>query len=367
MFHRDVEYPGGVYSVERVVQLQRKIAPDVLAVIEERYNILRQIQYAQPLGRRALAAMLGMGERIVRAQVDFLKAAGLVDFSPLGMTVTQEGRDILTDLSEYVRVLHGLKGLEEEISYKLNLKRVIIIPGDSSHDKTVQRELGRAAAGLIATYLQADMTIAVSGGSTMAMMAENIGVTFPKVTVVPTRGGLGERVEYQANTIAAKMATKLGGSYRLLHIKDGVSEEALEVIMAEDAALRDLSGVIKNADLVVYGIGEAVEMALRRGLDEKVVAQIAGLGAVGEALGQYCTLEGKIVYMTSSVGLRLDDLARIRTVIAVAGGKTKAEAIVAVANAGGQDVLITDEAAAKEIQIIINETCSGWGEAPPEA
>lgn len=353
--------------MERAVQLHRKIAPDLLAVLEERYNILRQIHYAQPLGRRALAAMLGVGERVVRAQVDFLKSAGLVDFSPLGMTVTPEGSEVLTELAEYVRMLHGLKGLEDEISYRLNLKRVIIIPGDSSKDKNVQRELGRAAAALISTCLKDNMTLAVSGGSTMAVMAENISINSPTVTVVPTRGGLGERVEYQANTIAAKMATKLGGSYRLLHIKDGVSEEALEVIMAEDAALRDLSGVIKNADIVVYGIGEAVEMAVRRGLDPKVVEQIAGLNAVGEALGQYCTLKGKIVYMTSSIGLRLDDLARIRTVIAVAGGKTKAKAIVAVANAGGQDVLITDEAAAKEIQSIINETCSGWGETPPEA
>jgi len=39
--------------------------------------------------------------------------------------------------------------------------------------------------------------------------------------------------------------------------------------------------------------------------------------------------------------------------VAVAGGRKKAEAIMAVTSAGGQDVLITDEAAAKAIQSII--------------
>jgi central glycolytic genes regulator len=46
-------------------------------------------------------------------------------------------------------------------------------------------------------------------------------------------------------------------------------------------------------------------------------------------------------------------LADIGLVIAVAGGQSKAEAIIAVTNAGGQDVLVTDEAAAKAIQSII--------------
>jgi central glycolytic genes regulator len=46
-------------------------------------------------------------------------------------------------------------------------------------------------------------------------------------------------------------------------------------------------------------------------------------------------------------------LADIGLVIAVAGGQSKAEAIIAVTNAGGQDVLVTDESAAKAIQSII--------------
>ena len=75
--------------MDRVALLHRRIAPELISVIEERYNILRHIQYSQPIGRRALAGMLAIGERIIRAQVDFLKTAGLVDFTPLGMMVTK--------------------------------------------------------------------------------------------------------------------------------------------------------------------------------------------------------------------------------------------------------------------------------------
>lgn len=340
--------------MERVVELHRKIAPELIEIIEDRYNILRHIRYAQPIGRRALAVALDASERVVRAQLDFLKGAGLIDFSPLGMSITGDGTALMNSLGEYVRALHGLSELERELAEHLGLKQVVIIRGDSTADLTVQRELGRAAAGLLGQYLGNNMTIAVSGGSTMAQVAESISFPAPTTTVVPARGGLGERVEYQANTIAAVMATKLGGKYRLLHIPDGVGQEALEVIIANDANVRAVAQMIKQADILLSGIGEAAAMASRRGFNQATIDDLQRMGAVGETMGHYCTLEGEVVYTTSSVGLHLNDLTGIGKAIAVAGGREKARAIVAVAAVGGQDVLVTDEAAARAIQEIIN-------------
>lgn len=337
---------------ETVVRLHRKIAPECIETIEERHAILRHIQHTQSVGRRALAAFLEKGERIVRAQVDFLKAAGLLEISPMGMHITPEGEAVLQELAEYIRVLHGLTSLEEMLAEKLGIKRVIILPGDSDTDKSVQRELGRAAAGILADYLQDNMTIAVSGGSSMAMVSEAICFAHPTVTVVPARGGLGEQVEYQANTIAAAMAGNLGGKYRLLHVPDNIEEE-MSTLLVKSAKVAAVTELIKKADILVHGIGQAREMAVRRGFDEQFVNTLLDSGAVGEVLGHYCTLEGKSIYITSSVGLHLDDLADIGMVVAVAGGRKKAEAIVAVASAGRQDVLITDESAARAIQSII--------------
>ena len=342
-------------NMEKFIQLQRKLAPELIQIIEARYNLLRHIKHAQPIGRRALAALLDIGERGVRAQVDWLKKAGLIEFSQLGMSVTAEGQTMLEDLAEYIRILHNLVGLEEELAERLNLQKVIIIPGDSDADSAVRRELGRATAGVLGQHLGDNMVVAVSGGSTMAKVAEAINFSVPTTTVVPARGGLGEVVEYQANTIAAVMANKLGGRYRLLHIPDGVNEETLGAILHGDSNLRDVAEMIKKANILVHGIGEAVEMAQRRGMPASTVAEIERRGAVGEALGQYCALPGGIVYVTSSIGLRLDDLAGINTVIAVAGGSAKAKAILAVAGTGGQGVLVTDEAAAKAIQLLINK------------
>lgn len=340
--------------MEKIVRLHRKIAPELIETVEERYQILRHILYSQPVGRRALASMLDAGERVIRAQVEFLKGAGLVEFSPLGMTITPDGKDILADLADYVRLLHGLTTLEQELSVRLGLGQVVIIPGDCDSDGAVRRDLGRAAAAVLAQHLGDCKTVAVSGGSTMARVADAISISAPQTLVVPARGGLGEQVEYQANTVAAVLAGKLGGKYRLLHIPDVVSNEALEAILTSDANIRGLTEVISCADVLVYGVGQAERMAIRRGLSPEVIREIVQRGAVGEALGDYCTLSGKIVYSTASVGLRLNDLVGIGRIITVAGGAKKAAAIVATAHAGRGDVLVTDEAAARAVQTIIN-------------
>ncbi|MBP2645005.1 MAG: cggR [Firmicutes bacterium] len=338
--------------MEKTIELQRKIAPELSEVIDARYQILRQVKYAQPVGRRALAAALEMGERVVRAQVDFLKSAGFIEFSQLGMTVTEEGQGVLAQLSEYVRVMHGLSSLEQELAERLGLKKVVVIRGDSGTEVAVRRELGRAAAALLQEFLGNNKIVAVSGGSTMAQVAQAIYFHAPEVTVVPARGGLGEVVEYQANTIAAVMANKLGGRYRLLHVPEGLSAEAMEVV-GRDANIREVTQMVRKAGVLLTGIGQADAMALRRGNSPEVVEKLTKLGATGETFGHYCNLEGKVVYTTGGVGLSLDELAGIGHVIAVAGGRDKAEAIAAVTAAGGQEVLVTDEAAASAIQEII--------------
>jgi central glycolytic genes regulator len=187
----------------------------------------------------------------------------------------------------------------------------------------------------------------------MANVADAVNFSQPTVTVVPARGGLGEHVENQANTIAATMANKLGGKYRMLHVPDGVSEEMMGTMLVDNNNIISVTDMIKQANVLIHGIGQASKMAVRRGCDKEFVERLVNSGAVGEALGHYCTITGKNIYITSSVGLQLDNLADIGLVIAVAGGRQKAEAIIAVTSAGRQDVLVTDESAARAIQSII--------------
>ena len=133
---------------------------------------------------------------------------------------------------------------------------------------------------------------------------------------MPARGGLGEDVEKQADTVAAALAKQLGGSYRLLNLPDDLGPELLASITSEPRT-REVLQLIRQARVVVHGVGTAAEMARRRNLSAQEIDRMLQLGAVGEAFGYYFDAQGEVVYTTSSLGLRLAELASIECVICV--------------------------------------------------
>lgn len=46
-------------SLDRIINLQNKLVPEMVDLITERYKVLRQISHDQPIGRRTLAKKLG--------------------------------------------------------------------------------------------------------------------------------------------------------------------------------------------------------------------------------------------------------------------------------------------------------------------
>ena len=336
--------------MQNLVALQKKIVPELIQVLERRYNILRTIYFSQPVGRRVLATKLGMGERLARSDIGALKDQGLLTADTVGMLVTPEGESLLWSLDELMHLVKGLGTLEGELAHRLNVQRVFIVPGDLDEDDTVKKELGRAAARYFRQIIKPPMVVAITGGTTTLEVAQAMTQSpgSEELVVVPARGGLGEEVEIQANVIAAQLAQKLGGSYRLLHVPDNLSKEALEVLSSEPG-IQDVLSQIQQANIVVHGIGCAEEMANRRGVSPGKVAELLGKGAVGEAMGSYFNREGLEVEATGSLGLPVHDLTRVSTVIAVAGGSGKWEAIKAVVANRPQQVLVTDEGAARAI------------------
>lgn len=341
------------------LKVLRRIVPEIVEMVERRYTILRNIYFTQPVGRRALAVRLGLPERTVRKEVELLKEQGLVMSDAAGMKTTAAAEEILTELKEYVKELRGLTSLERRLMERLGLEKVIVVPGNSDTDETVKKEMAKATAKYLTNVLKDGNILAVTGGTTLAEVARS----FPSVqqrfniTVVPARGGLGEEVEMQANTVAATIAQHLGANYRLLHVPEGVSKEVMDSL-ASEPKIHELLELIKQADVVLHGIGTAEEMAKRRGLDAETMELLKRRGAVGEAFGYYFDRQGNIVYYTHSLGMGLENLAHVNCVIAVGGGTSKAEAALAVMSGGYQKVCITDEGAASEMLRLLNDNRS---------
>src|SRR5690606_23750773 len=140
----------------------------------------------------------------------------------------------------------------------------------------------------------------------------------------------------------------LGGKYRLLHAPDNPSQQALAAPV-RDPGIAEVLARIHRTTILVHGIGEAMEMPVRRTAPPAQVEARRRLAAVAETLGYYFNARGEIIWQVNSIGLRLRDLENIKTVLAVAGGSAKARAIQAVAVQCRQHVLVTDQGAAQAI------------------
>lgn len=326
------------------------IAPELPEILLRRYRMLRRICYSSPMGRRSLAAYFGVGERVLRREIGVLRDQGLVRVETGGISPTASGRALVAGMTPYIKSLLGLTSLEERLLGLLKVQRVTVVPGELEEDEVVLWEMGRAAVRVLRECLEPGMVLAVSGGTSCAAVADMLpDVPGPEgITVVPARGGLGEIVDYQANTIAARVAEKLSARYRLLHLPDSLSQEAIDMLLAEKK-IKEIMDLIHSAEVLLHGIGNAEEMARRRGAGEEEMQRLRRKGAVGEVFGYFFSSAGEVVERVPSLGLSLEDLGKVKNAIVVAGGRNKAEAIMAVVGNHPRDLLVLDEGAARRI------------------
>ncbi len=327
------------------------IVPELAELLVKRYQLLRKIYYSAPIGRRPLAAYFQLGEKILRKEVDLLREQGLLTVEQRGISLTPAGKALVTAITPYLKSLLGLTSLEEKLLKVLKVGRVLVVPGHLENDEVVLWEMGRAAAKILREYLRPEMILAVSGGTSCAAVADMLsaGPAPPGIEVVPARGGLGEVVDYQANIIAARVAQKLNARYRLLHLPDSLGEEALQIVM-KDQNIKKILAMINSAEVLLHGIGIADEMARCRNATPEEMGRLVNKGAVGEVFGLFFDAKGEIVGSIPGLGLYLDNLNKhARHVIVVAGGRRKAEAIMAIAGNHPRDLLVLDEGAARRI------------------
>lgn len=337
--------------MQEILRLQKKIVPELVEVLEKRYNVLRTIYYNQPIGRRILANQLNLGERIVRTEINFLKSQGLIEINTPGMTITSSGEEIVNNLKDFIHEIKGLSDIENQIKNLLHLRRVIIVPGDVDENPTILKDLGKACAGYVKETIHDNCIIALTGGSTIKEVVEAFPsqkAAFSNVLVVPARGGMGRKVETQANTLAASLAKKLNGTYKLLHIPENLSSDILDTLLKEKE-IKDVIDSIHQADILMYGVGNAKEMAVKRGASETEIERLESLGAIGEAFGCYFNKNSEVVSETTVIGINIKEARKINTHIAVAGGKNKVESIISTLRNNNNGILVTDESAGREI------------------
>lgn len=338
-------------QLKDIIAIQKMLVPELMPIFLRRYEILNTIASKEPIGRRNIALMLGLGEKIIRNEVTQLKAQALIHIKNQGMYITKDGRKALEDAEKCIYYLKALDDTERKLAGMLGIKKVILSSNEAAAQTQAIQATGKKAAKYLKSIISDNLIIGVTGGTTLAATVKEmqaVDYTDKNITVVPARGGLGLNAETQANNIAAVLADKLSCSYKLLHITENLSKELLDSLL-EYPDIKETIDYINKINILVFGIGRADIMAHRRNLPKEKIELLFEKGAVAEAFGYYFDKKGKIVDIVNTVGITLERYNNLKHVIGVAAGVEKAQAIMAVSKLNPNLILVIDESLAQAI------------------
>jgi DNA-binding transcriptional regulator LsrR (DeoR family) len=248
--------------------------------------------------------------------------------------------------------------LQKEFIDTFPLKDVFIAKNIANEN--VKALLGRVGAYCLNLYLENNDLLGVGGSETLAHLAENIEPYGYKINcIVQLMGSLENLVRpYNSFSITQTFTEKFKVEGCFFSAPARLEKPEMKNILLKNSQLKKTTELWKKCTVALIGIGGVKHTMPRYFLSIDEFQELKRKGAVGDILGKFFDLNGKIVNeeMNSIIlSISLEELKQIDRVIAVAGGENKIESILGALNTGAIDILVTDEDTAIKVLKLKNE------------
>ena len=295
------------------------------------------LYYTRDLTQQAIAGRLGLSRPTVSRLLERARAVGIVRVEIIAPTDTHATLE---------------RGLEETFG----LREAIVATGHSESPGATRRALAQAAAAYLDRAVKTRARIGISWGTTLSAVLDVVRPRRLRVEVVPLVGGVGRAdPAIHANDLARRLADLYHGDVALLHAPAIVVQPSVRDALLSDPRIREVLTLARKVDLALLGIGALVPsstLVQSRFFTADDLAALRGRGAVGDICTRSFDAAGQPVDHALDariLAIDLADLRKIPTVVAVAGGFEKADAIAGALRGGLVSVLVTDHFAARAV------------------
>jgi len=310
-------------KAERAVNRNGNVSDDLLVKVSWWYHF-------DGLTQDQIAERLGTSRPSVSRMIERAKAEGItrVHIAPAYLS--------RLDICTRVRDRYGLR-------------EVVLLPpspdGDDL-DAGLRTRLGMAGMHTLVSELEHSQTLAIGWGETVAqIMSQLPGDELSHVDVVSLTGG----VNVYANAIHQNRS--IGESSMRIDLVPTPlfvsSEKLARALQAEDSVSRTLTRA-RQADVALISVGApSGEASLWRmgGATPEELDEVLARGGVGDVLGVFYDADGNPLDLERNrrrIGVGIDALRDIDTVIGVAGGAEKHQTIRGALKGRYIDILVTD-------------------------
>ncbi len=293
--------------------------------------------YKVGMTQEQIANKLHMSRQRVNKLVNSLIEDGIVSITINGL----ESEDVV---------------LESLIEQRFSLKQVIIADTEQS-DLPVLNVLGKKAGEFLDDFIQDGDKIGVSWGITLG---ETIRYMRPankaNSHVVQLVGGVNtSNHSIKPDEITRMLAMKLGCDYSILYAPATMSSELVKEMAKEDFYKQAFER-IKECNIAIMGVGELSDKStiVAEGfLSDDDRSRLIEAGYIGDICFNHFKKDGDfgtLQLQDRVVGVDMDTLQKIPTVVAIAGEKGKSDAVYGALKTGCIDILVIDTSIAKELE-----------------
>lgn len=244
--------------------------------------------------------------------------------------------------------------LELNLEKEFGLKDVVVVSTAGYTPEMRKKAVGQAGAYYLAKSLKDIKRLGISWGTTVAEVVKEYPYERREdVRIIPLEGGMGRQsVEIHANQLAYELSKKMNSTCSYLYTPAIVETEELKKHLM---AMEEIEAVLeegKTVDAALISIGNPHKASTLREigyLKELDLDNLRTVGAVGDIAFRFFDKLGEPTnhpINNKVIGISLEQLKAIQTVIAVVEGSHKVESVFGALKGNYLDVLIIDETTA---------------------
>lgn len=295
-----------------------------------------------------------------KTQQEIAEALGLSRSKVLRLL--QEARQEGIVQISVINPFESIESLANALKSRLGLANVIVVGGKSEAPDHIRKRLGYAAANYLGSVLKPGAVLGLGWGRTLFEVTQALETAPDRgLKVVPFMGGLGQIASsFQVHAMSRTICEKLGGIWKPLYAPALVEDIAIYSSLMASRDVSYIANMWAEVDIALVGIGNIdlgpdVQTLFADYLNESVHERLTRTNAVGDICMRFFDSEGKVIRdgLQYVISIELDRLKSIPQRIGVAGGAAKGSAILGAARGGFINTLITDEAAARQILLLV--------------
>ncbi len=243
--------------------------------------------------------------------------------------------------------------VEDELQQKYGGVEFIVVDAAHLADDSVIPALASSAAAYLEMAIPSCEIIGVSSWSETLLMAVDVMRPLSKgltTHIVQVFGGFGRaKSQVYATRLTERLAQMANAQAMFLLAPGVVSSPEMHAMLMNDASCNNVLEYCGKLSMILMGIGKLTPSRLLQDsgnvLDSEDLEELRRRGAVGDICLRFYDRDGQLVdsaFNKRVLGISADQIRATPRRVAVAGGKSKVEAIRAALRGKWLTTLITD-------------------------